>query len=59
MSWNNTSKNPAVWLGDSETVFEEFLLQENGDNLLQEDGGKIILEQSIPVGNTWTNILKT
>ena len=57
--WTQNSKNSTSWSDDSETVFDEFLLQENSDDLLQEGGDKIILDQSTPSGDSWTNITKT
>ena len=58
MSWTNTNKNSASWGNSSKTLFQEFLLKEDGGYLLLETGDKIILEQSIPSIPTWTNASK-
>lgn len=52
-TWSYPTKNPATW---AETL--DYLLQEMGDFLLLEDGGKMILEPSIDSmkhTTTWTD----
>ena len=55
MSWTNETKHSTSW-----ATGIEFLLQEIGDYLLQEDGFKIVLDPSVGSKSqpTWTNLTK-
>ena len=48
MSFSYLSKNIASFTQAVKHLVLSFLLMETGDYLLLEDGGKIILEESIP-----------
>ena len=48
MSWSNITKNVATWANATKHFLLEFLLKEDGFYLLQENGDRIILDQSIP-----------
>jgi len=56
-SWNNASKNISTYVNSDKTKFEQFLLTEDGGYLLQENGSRIILEQSSVLGN-WASQTK-
>ena len=48
MAWSNIAKNLATFANTVKHYLLGFLLMETGDYILLEDGGKIILEESIP-----------
>lgn len=52
-NYSNTSKNSSSFSNVSKTLFNQFLLLENGGYILLEDGNRIILEQSVLSGDTW------
>ena len=65
MTWTNQTKHSSSFTNETKNsvVFDHgtwYLLQENGDFLLQENGGKIVLNQSWnfkePI--TWTKQTK-
>ena len=65
MSWSNKSKTSSAWGNDSKNTSTwddglAFLLQEIGAFLLQENGGKIVLQESWGGKNTpeWNNLIK-
>lgn len=57
-TWANISKNVASWANQIKTLSYSFLLLENGGFLLQENGDKLILEQSSASEPTFTNMVK-
>ncbi len=68
-TWNNEAKNSSVYgnlsknvssfVNMAKTFFEQFLLKQDGGHLLLQSGGRIILEQSVPVTDTWSNQSKS
>jgi len=65
MVWTNESKHTSTFTGESKNTSSWdlgawYLLQELGDYLLQENGDKIVLDQSWNFKNaiTWTNQTK-
>jgi hypothetical protein len=53
---SNVAQHSASLANSSLHFYNQSLLLENGGYLLTEDGFRMILEQSIPVGETLTNI---
>jgi len=54
-SFNNQSKNTATYSNQSKLSGIFYLLQEISNYILQENGGRIILQESIDWGNTTKN----
>jgi hypothetical protein len=62
-NWTKDSKTSTNWTKDSRisakwdrglSVGDGFLLQESGDYLLLETGGKIIIEVPVNTSTSWT-----
>jgi hypothetical protein len=58
-TYTKLSANSATWTNITETLFNSFLLLEDGSYLLHESGDKIILDQSIPSPAPWTKTTKS
>lgn len=59
ITWSNINKSAStVWSNIGNSLNNTSLLKEDGFYILLENGGRIILEQSIPTSMTWTNQIK-
>ena len=54
----NQSKSSTTFANQSRITTEDFLLLEDGGYMLQENGDKIILEQSVATYTNWANQTK-
>lgn len=55
---DSTKSTTSVFSNTQQTLYNQFILLETGSYLLQENGSKLILEQSIPT-MTYSNLQKS
>ena len=60
VTFTNQAKNTATLTTEAKsTIFSGYTKLENGSYILQESGGKLILDQSVAAGNVWTTQAKS